>query len=198
MRGWRNYQRPFLLESAKTHHVDLCVLLSAALHFNCGFGAHYCKFLQEVSPLTGDLQKRLGNRKPRARSALRSALIRSPSLFRVIGLFVKLERWEITAAVGFGSAPWSDGNSRREIQSAAKPIGSGPRQLNKERKIDIACGAHIVSIRLLAAWINRSITPGFATNTSEEECGGGGSVLVPSKSFQTWSPPPLKLGMLTA
>ncbi len=82
----------------------------------------------------GDSPKQSANQRQRAPSAVRSAPIRSPSSFLVTASFVRLELWEITAAVGFGNAPSSDGNFHRDnIPSAlVKPIESVPQRLSNQ------------------------------------------------------------------
>src|SRR5712692_1987051 len=158
MHGSLNCRRQFSLKGAKGHRVDLFVLLSGELRFSCEFGAHCCEFLPELSRLMGDSLKQLANQRQRAPSAVRSAPTRSRLSFRVTASFVKLERWEITAAAGFGNAPWSDGNFRPEIQSAwAKPIESGRQRpsgnarlvLSVVEWVDIVGAANIVSSRCL-------------------------------------------------
>src|SRR6267143_2571391 len=117
MRGSVNCRRQFSLKIVKELRVDLSVLLSVELRFSCECGAHCCEFLPELSRLTGDSPQQLANQRPRGPLALRSAPTRFPSSFRVTASFARLERWEITVAVGFASAPWLVGNSHREIQS---------------------------------------------------------------------------------
>src|SRR6058998_4403535 len=120
MRESRNCRRQFSRGGAKAHHADLFVLLSAELCFSYGCGAPCCVFLPELSRRTGDSPKQSANPRQRAPSAVPSAPIRSPSSFRVTASFVRLEPWEITAAVGFGNAPSSDGNFHHKTRSAGK------------------------------------------------------------------------------
>src|SRR2546423_9207419 len=104
MGGSRNCPRQFSFKDAKGHRADLFALLSAELRFNCEFGARCCAFHQARSRLTGDLLKQLANRKPRARSGARLALIRSPSSSLVTGSFARQARWEITAVARLAKA----------------------------------------------------------------------------------------------
>jgi len=143
----------------------------------------------------GRLSAAIGQPGLPAPSAVRSVPIRSPSSSRATASFVRLERWEITAAVGFGNAPSSDGNFHHKTRSAGKKrSNSGPRRLNNQPKIDIVAAPKYRKRSLLAYGQNFSRLRRFRPRIHRRRIAAGRSRSRPDQTVSELVPQRSKPG----